>query len=128
MARPRSGKFYPTVFVNGRTRRVHCLVAESVLGRPLPSRAHVHHVNSDFNDNRHRNLVVCQDAAYHRLLHRRQKALAECGHADWLRCMYCGKLDAPSRLHVTRRGNWEKAVHRSCRNTYMREFKARRAS
>lgn len=53
----------------------HILKAEKALGKPLPSKVEVHHFNEIRNDNRNSNLVVCQDRAYHRLLHRRLRAL-----------------------------------------------------
>lgn len=52
----------------------HILVAEQALGRFLPDGAEVHHVNEDRSDNRGVNLVICQDHAYHFLLHKRAKA------------------------------------------------------
>ena len=51
----------------------HILIAEKVLGRQLPQKAVVHHVNGKKSENRNSNLVICQDEAYHRTLHHRQK-------------------------------------------------------
>lgn len=51
----------------------HILVVEEAMGKPLPDGAVVHHVNGDGTDNRNENLVVCQDQAYHLLLHKRMK-------------------------------------------------------
>ena len=87
------------------------LIAESVLGNYLPPGAEVHHGNRVRNDNRPKNLVVCQDRAYHMLLHRRQRALAACGHANWRVCGYCLKYDAPENLYI--RG--PVAHHRECK-------------
>lgn len=52
---------------------LHRFVAEKALGKPLPATAIVHHVNEDKADNRNCNLVVCQDTAYHKLLHKRMR-------------------------------------------------------
>lgn len=87
----------------GNTRRIHILMAERAIGKTLPMGAHVHHVNENWLDNRPENLVICPDAAYHKLLHRRTNALNACGNADWLSCGYCKQYDAPENLSVRRR-------------------------
>lgn len=47
------------------------LAAEAALGRYMPPKAHIHHVNGNHTDHRNENLVICQDARYHALLHSR---------------------------------------------------------
>src|SRR5262249_53357286 len=58
-------------------------LAMKALGKMLPPHAEVHHVNRQGGDNRPGNLVICQDNAYHKLLHSRTEACEACGHADW---------------------------------------------
>lgn len=64
----KQSRVYPVVMVNGKTRRVHTLIAEQTLGRPLKKNEVVHHINMDKRDNRRCNLLIC-DKAYHRSLH-----------------------------------------------------------
>lgn len=108
---------YKLIHTNGKQRLEHVLVAEKALGKKLPEGALVHHVDRNKLNNDPRNLVVCPDDAYHRLLHQRQDALDACGHAHWRRCRYCREYDLPENLYVMS-GD---AYHSSCR------AKARRA-
>lgn len=68
-------KGYIVVRINGEAKFQHRLVAEAALGKPLPSSAHVHHLNGKKWDNRNCNLVVCPSDEYHRLLHKRAEEL-----------------------------------------------------
>lgn len=54
----------------------HILVAEKALGRYISPKHPIHHVNEDKRDNRPQNLVICQDASYHALLHERMLNIA----------------------------------------------------
>jgi len=94
----------------------HILVAEKILGKHLPKGAVIHHVNGIRTDNRPENLVICQDQTYHKLLHRREKALKVCGHADWRNCTFCQQWDDPIHMYV--HPNNRQAFHRKCHNLY----------
>lgn len=113
---------YPKVRQPGHPRAVngyvfeHVLVAERAVGKPLPAGAQVHHVG-DRNDPRR--IVVCQDQAYHALLHRRTRALEACGNANAIKCDICGQWDDPDALYLRPGGT--RGFHRACNARKIRE-------
>ena len=100
----------------------HILVAERARGKVLPVGAEVHHWNGVKADNAPSNLVVCPNHGYHRLLHYRQRALSESGHADWKYCSFCGLFDDPENMYMYARKNV--AFHRVCSAKYARDRRA----
>lgn len=102
----------------------HVLVAERVLGKLLPAGAVIHHHDGDKHNNTPSNLVICQDQAYHSLLHQRARAFDATGHTDWLRCPICKTYDEPSNLYV--RPGSGKGHHRECHNRVQRKRRNRR--
>lgn len=66
----------------------HRLRAEQALSKPLPHSAVVHHVDGSKNDNTQ--LVICQDQAYHMLLHQRTRIVKAGGNPNTDRvCSVC---------------------------------------
>lgn len=100
--------------IDGRLIAEHIRVAEKALGRELPVGVEIHHANEDKLNNLPINLVICPDTKYHRLLHRRIRALNACGHADWLKCWICKSWSPPAS--VDRHGR-----HPECERRYHRE-------
>ena len=93
----------------------HILIAEKALGKPLPKGAEVHHYGKR-NDNT--KLVICQDHAYHMLLHRRMRAIEACGYASWRKCLFCKQYDKPENLHI----DSHNAYHVACNAVYMKAY------
>jgi hypothetical protein len=126
-ARWRGGKFidgnYVKVYMPSHLRAVnnyvreHILIAEKALGKSLPAKAVIHHHTSE-------QLVVCQDASYHKLLHQRTRAYKACGHAHWLKCPYCKKYDDLSNMYV--HPTKLAAYHRDCHNRYAKTLYVKR--
>ena len=96
----------------------HIEIVEKVLGKPLPDGAQIHHVNECCTDNRHQNLVICENQKYHALLHIRTRALRTCGNANWVKCKYCKKYDDPKHNMNTTDGG--SPYHRECQNNLRR--------
>lgn len=92
----------------------HILVVESVIGRFLPASCIVHHINEIKNDNRKENLVVCENRAYHNLLHQRINAKKACEHTDWRKCYICKQYDMPENIIFFL--NQTSGHHRLCYN------------
>jgi hypothetical protein len=95
----------------------HLLVAEDAVGHILPSTAIVHHIDGVRNNNSKSNLLVCQDSAYHRLIHARKTALSESGNVNKRQCGYCHQYDLPENIPFS--------MHKACHAKYERERKRR---
>jgi hypothetical protein len=100
----------------GRRVFEHVHVAEQALGRKLPKGAVVHHVNEIRTDNRPENLVICESAGYHALLHARLNALRATGDVNKRPCVHCKQYDSLENL-VERSGGTSH-IHRGCQRDY----------
>lgn len=100
---------------------LHRLMVEKILGRTLPRTAEVHHIDQYTWNNSNSNLVVCQDAKYHKLLHRRTRALKACGHASWRQCVHCKKYGSPEEMISVSKNSYS-VLHPSCRPEYLKKL------
>ena len=80
---------------NGYVRE-QILIAEKALGKPLKRPIEVHHVDLSRDNNKRNNLVICQDHAYHCLLHQRTEALRATRNPRARKCQICGSWDDPN--------------------------------
>lgn len=100
----------------------HVLIAEKALGKPLPPKAHVHHVDGDHMNNAPSNLVICQDMAYHKLLHYRTRIVKAGGNPNTQKfCNDCKALKDLIEFNVSR---YQKSVGRQpvCRACQKKRF------
>lgn len=79
----------------------HQRIAEKAIGKKLPTGAMIHHVDGDGLNNKNSNLVICQDTAYHKLLHLRQRAIRATGDPRARRCYRCKEWDDISSLYMS---------------------------
>src|SRR6185436_1887812 len=95
----------------------HVLIAERALGKKLPKGSCVHHVNEIKSDNTNSNLVICENTAYHRLLHYRTKAYDITGNADFVQCVYCKTWSDPTHPEIV---FYEYGIKSTKRSTFHR--------
>lgn len=121
---------YAKVRVGKEVTTVHRALVEKLLGRKLPDEAVVHHIDDDETNNVNENLVVCPNQAYHALLHKRMRALAAAGNADYEMCHICKQYDAPESLSKQSSGEGRSVrfYHSNCRADYLRKLYYRRES
>lgn len=90
---------YAGTKIKGTVGYTHVVVAERALGRGLPLGAQVHHVDENKRNNAHANLVICQDQAYHSLLHVRTRIVKAGGNPNTQAiCSRCRCLKARSEF------------------------------
>lgn len=109
-----SGKDYKRITVGRKGPREHSILAEQALGRPLPPNAVVHHFDGGKNGGQ---LVICQDRAYHALLHVRQRAYEATGNPDKRHCANCKEFDDIFNL-ISHPSNPQRFIHRNCNYKY----------
>ena len=101
-----------TVAVN-KAQRLHRFRAEQALGKPLPAGAIVHHADGSRGDNAP--LVICQDVAYHKLLHVRMRIKAAGGDPNTDKiCSTCKQAKHRSQFWENPNGTF--GVNNSCKS------------
>lgn len=120
-------KGYRTVNVHERVVGLHVARAERALGRSLPQGAVVHHADGSKGDQAP--LVICESAAYHRLLHIRMRVKAAGGNPNTqLICCHCKQLKLIEEFNRERSSvcTGRCSACRTCANEKIRRWRARR--
>jgi hypothetical protein len=87
----------------GRVVQGHVAIASLAIGKSLPRGSQVHHVDGNKLNNARGNLVICQDYAYHALLHQRGAVVAVGGNPNTQRfCRACGQAKDFDQFHISR--------------------------
>lgn len=109
-------------------RREHRVLAEHVLGKKLSRRVIVHHVDGCKGRNKNKNLVICENQAYHILLHMRQRSLEATGDPHNLFCSDCKQWlshDAFGDLPKNKGMKQKRNQCRECSRIRSREYYAK---
>ncbi len=114
--------------VPGGQRLVHVEIAERVLGRPLPAGAEVHHVDGNRQNNAHSNLVICQDHAYHFMLHARARVVKAGGNPNTQKfCCACHQLKSLDAFNARKaHSSGRQNICRECAKAAFRAWEQRR--
>ena len=126
---------YRKILARGHSRadggyvKEHLLVAERAFGRELPIGAVIHHVDRNGLNNSNSNLVLCQDQAYHMLLHSRHRIKDVGGNPNTEKiCSVCHRL--LSRINFSKRCISADGLNfecRYCRKVQMKQYQATRS-
>lgn len=97
-------KTYRSEMRDGQQMHVHRKRAEQALGKTLPSKAVVHHADGSISDDAP--LVICQNQAYHRLLHARMRVKAAGGNPNTDKvCSDCGLVKPKAAFYQVSRSS-----------------------
>jgi hypothetical protein len=127
------GKGYRQVYLpsHPNANKIHCvyehlLKAEQALGRKFPTGIVIHHKDGDPSNNEPSNFIVCQNHAYHTLLHVRETAFRECGNVHWRKCYFCHQYDALENLKIHKsRGHYHKICNSEAHRKYMQNHRVK---
>jgi hypothetical protein len=94
---------HPRADAKGRVLE-HIVIIEQTIGKYLPPQAVSHHVNEIRSDNRKSNLVLCNDVAYHQLLHVRLRSYKAVGKVGNHFCLTCKTWQSDNNFYLRPEG------------------------
>lgn len=106
--------------------RKYIILAEKALGKHLPSKSNIHHIDGNTLNNLNSNLIICEDIGYHKLLHKRTRSYIATGNPDLSFCPQCNSWKKIDEFAGNRPG-WCKPCHSKKQSEYKRnKFKVYR--
>lgn len=109
--------------------REHILIIEKVIGKRIPVKSVVHHVDGNGLNNQNDNLVLCQNKSYHNFLHRRLDALRASENKNYRKCIYCRSYDDLNNLkNYPNKKGYPNYFHIQCARDYSNMARKRRIS
>lgn len=95
----------------------HTYIAEKSLGHYLPHKAQIHHFDENTLNNKNDNLIICENQAYHRLLHMRHEVLKINGDPNIQKiCSKCKQLKLKLAFNKDLTTNRSDGLQTSCRD------------
>jgi hypothetical protein len=121
----RTARYCHVRIAGGPLLKHHRVRAEAALGHHLPLGAEVHHPDEDKN-NPNARLVICQDRAYHLLLHARMRVKKAGGNPNMQAiCTRCKQLQPLTMFNKnSARSDRRDSMCRPCGPAYRLERKA----
>lgn len=119
-------KGYRRISVNGYLKYLHVIRAEAALGKPLPPKAEVHHADGSMNDDAP--LVICEDRAYHFLLHARMRVKRAGGNPNIESFCRCCRTIKPHEAFGVDRERFNRLSYccRTCNNAKEKQKRDRK--
>lgn len=104
------------------------IIAEKALGMVLPAKAEVHHIDKNPTNNNNPNLVICQDNAYHTLLHYRARILKAGGNPSTDKiCSKCQQVKSKKEFSpgsaMYYHGDGYYAYCKPCKSNYKKSYR-----
>lgn len=98
--------------VGTKRQTLHRRRAEMALGKQLPAGAEVHHADGTKADDAP--LVICQDRAYHMLLHKRMRERCQRLRQQFIYPCRCGHEKGDHQQRLGQRGNYTPCCVKGC--------------
>jgi len=94
--------------------REHVLICEAILGKKIPSKAMVHHIDGNKSNNNNNNLVLCENDEYHKLLHIRTNSMKATGSPNNYKCSTCQQWKTTDNFYKSTFKNRGYMLCKSC--------------
>ena len=95
-----------------------CKEYDDPMNLVIDSRNHAAHKDCKNTYQRNRFKRISQEKGDTRLINKKAKAMAACGHEDWLKCSFCQQYDSPANLTIN---TFKHVFHKNCKRLNQKE-------